>query len=95
MLSGWVIKRILELRNLGMRVTLTRALTKPAIAKTRTVSKWMSKFLLVGRMEKKKLESARQDKFETMTDVVQSTPLNIILEFWKSLTTLLEIFLEF
>ena len=51
------------------------------MAKTRTVSKWMSRFLFVGRMEKKKLESARQDKFDTMTDVVQTTPLNIILEF--------------
>ena len=45
----------------------------------------MSRFLFVGRMEKKKLESARQDKFETMTDVVQRTPLNIILEFQKFL----------
>ena len=29
--------------------------------------------------------SARQDKFETMTDVVQRTPLNIILEIQKIL----------
>ena len=64
-----------------MSATLTRAFTRPAMAKTRTVSKWMSRFLFVGRMEKKKLESARQDKFDTMTDVVQTTPLNIILEF--------------
>ena len=32
----------------------------------------------MGRMEAKKLQRARQDKFETITDVAQRAPLNII-----------------
>ena len=49
----------------------TRAFTRPAMAKTRTVSKWMSRFLFVGRMEKKKLQSTIQEKFETSSDIEQ------------------------
>ena len=36
-------------------------------------------FLFLGRMEKKKLERARQDKLETTIDTVQAAQLKIIL----------------
>ena len=40
-------------------------------------------FLFEDRIELKKLERARQDKFETITEIVQRTPLKIILGEYK------------
>ena len=62
---------------------LTKTLTKVATARTRAVSKWVNRFLFVGRIEKKKLQSARQEKFETITDIEQTNKfqLKIILDW--------------
>ena len=38
--------------------------------RTNRVFKWVNRFLLVGRTEKKKLQSARQDEFEMTIDSV-------------------------
>ena len=57
---------------------LTRALTRAAMTKTRTVFRWVKRFLFVGRMETKKLERAILDKFETITEIVQRIPLKTI-----------------
>ena len=60
----------------------TKTLTKVATARTRAVSKCVKRFLFVGRIEKKKLQSARQEKFETSTDIEQTNKfqLKIILD---------------
>ena len=48
------------------------------MTKTRTVFRWVKRFLFVGRMETKKLERAILDKFETITEIVQRIPLKTI-----------------
>ena len=53
--------------------------TTAVMLRTRTVSKYVSRFLFVGRMEKKKEESARQDKLETTILIVQAAQLKVIL----------------
>ena len=53
-------------------------MTRAAITKTRTVFRWVKRFLFVGRMETKKLERAILDKFETITEIVQRIPLKTI-----------------
>ena len=60
---------------------LTRALTQAVMARTKTVLKRVSKFLLVGRMVEKQLESARQDMFAISIDIAQISPpgVNTIL----------------
>ena len=61
---------------------LTKTLTKVSTARTRAVSKCVKRFLFVGRIEKKKLQSARQEKFETIADIEQKNKfqLKIILD---------------
>ena len=46
------------------------------------MSKCVKRFLFVGRIEKKKLQSARQEKFETIADIEQKNKfqLKIILD---------------
>ena len=46
----------------------TFTLTREVRVITNRVFKWVSRFLLVGRTEKKKLQSARQDEFEMTID---------------------------
>ena len=53
--------------------------TEAVRLRTREVFKKVSRFLFVGRMEKKKLERARQDKLQTTIDIVPATQLKIIL----------------
>ena len=48
----------------------TFRLTREVRVRTNRVFKWVSRFLLVGRTEKKKLQSARQDEFEMTIDRV-------------------------
>ena len=57
-------------------------MTKVATARTRAVSKCVKRFLFVGRIEKKKLQSTRQEKFETIADIEQKNKfmLKIILD---------------
>ena len=45
-------------------------MTREVRVRTNRVFKWVSRFLLVGRTEKKKLQSARQDEFEMTIDRV-------------------------
>ena len=61
-------------RFLGMIIgRLTKPLTKAATARTRRVSKRMSRFLFVGRIEEKKLQRARQDRFAMTTEIIETT----------------------
>ena len=48
----------------------TFTLTREVRVRTNRVFKWVNRFLLVGRTEKKKLQSARQDEFEMTIDRV-------------------------
>ena len=41
----------------------------------------------MGRMEKKKLQSKRQDKFETTTDIAQTTPFQLKIILGRLLLT--------
>ena len=50
------------------------------MAKTRTVFNRVKRFLFVGRMEAKKLQSARQETLETITEIVQRRPVTTIAE---------------
>ena len=45
-------------------------MTREVRVRTNRVFKWVSRFLLVGRTEKKKLQRARQDEFEMTIDSV-------------------------
>ena len=58
-------------------------LTIAVRTKTRTVFNWVNRFLFEGRMEEKKLERARQHKLETKTEIVQRTPLEIMLLYFR------------
>ena len=55
-------------------------LTAAVMLRTRMVSKYVSRFLFVGRMEKKKLERAKQERLETRIFIVQAAQLKIILK---------------
>ena len=58
----------------------TMTLTAAVMLRTRMVSKYVSRFLFVGRMEKKKLERAKQERLETRIFIVQAAQLKIILK---------------
>ena len=65
----------------------TFTLTKDVRVRTNRVFKWVSRFLFVGRMENKKLQSATQDKLATTTDIVQTIQFQSkIILGWCQLT---------